>query len=285
MKGSPMSFKNFYGFPLILILAFSLVGCQIQPQEKQLYVSLMIDGEREDAQNLINIINELQRRKLKATVYATADYANKNAQVFQELSTAGFEIGFHGYYSGEQLATMTRDEQKDLLTRGREAIEGCVDCGDFKAVNGFKPQYYSMNEDTLSVLDELGLEYVADILPGKSPFENYAETNAPFKIEGHSLYAVPITTMEYNGTTIHLCDIACAMAYNMTPDQWLDSLTTAMEQAIENKTPLVVNFHGWYSGDKTQYNYWQAFVKFLDAAVKKAEFVTNSELVKQYKGQ
>jgi peptidoglycan/xylan/chitin deacetylase (PgdA/CDA1 family) len=202
--------------------------------------------------------------------------------VFQELSTAGFEIGFHGYYSGEQLATMTREEQKDLLTRGREAIEGCVDCGDFKAVSGFKPQYYSMNEDTLSVLDELGLDYVADILPGKSPFESYAETNAPFKIEGHSLYAVPITTMEFNGATIHLCDIACALAYNMTPDQWLDSLTTAMEQAIENKTPLVINFHGWYTGDKTQYNYWQPFLKFLDAAAVKAEFVTNSELVKQY---
>ena len=75
-----MSFKNICIFSIMLILALPLVSCQIQPQEKQLYVSLMIDGEREDAQSLVNITNELLRRKLKATVYATADYANKNAR-------------------------------------------------------------------------------------------------------------------------------------------------------------------------------------------------------------
>ena len=49
---------------------------------------------------------------------------------FRAWVNQGFEVALHGYYTGEQLATMTYEEQKDLLERAKKAVEGCRPCGN-----------------------------------------------------------------------------------------------------------------------------------------------------------
>ncbi|MBU0641399.1 MAG: polysaccharide deacetylase family protein [Planctomycetes bacterium] len=267
---------------LSLLLADLLPEGIEQIPQGALVVNVQIDAEREDVQGLTKIMDELKRRGISTTVYVTADYANRNALLINELYRDGCEIALHGYYTGEQLATMTYDEQKDLLTRALQALEGCRPCGTYKPIVGFRPQYFSQNEDTYRVLDELGLTYDCGFKVGQIYIDGHEADALPYVVDGHNFSAVPITTTVYGADAVYLCDIACALVQEYTPEQWSAVLHQAAQEAAQNEQPLVVLFHGWYTGDDEQYDYWQPFVDFLDELQGQAAFVGTQELVDHY---
>ena len=145
----------------------------IEPGEPDVYVNLQIDAEREDVEGLTAIANELIARGIRTTIFVTADYANQNALLINELYARGFEIALHGFYTGEQLASLRYEEQLDLLTRAKVAVEGCQPCGTFKPVFGFRPQYFSQNEDTYQALSELGFTYNCGFKSGQIYIEGH----------------------------------------------------------------------------------------------------------------
>jgi peptidoglycan/xylan/chitin deacetylase (PgdA/CDA1 family) len=262
--------------------------CRLWPSaptcnDRPLKVNLQIDAEQEEGTTGIqNIVDELKRRGLSATIFVTADWANRNGVAVNRFYQDGFEIALHGYYTAEQLATMTYDEQKDLLTRAKQAVEGCQPCGNFRPVTGFRPQYFSQNDDTYRVLDELGLTYDGGFKARLLFLEGHDADAAPYAAAGRAWSAVPLTTVDYQGQLTYVCDIAAAQAAHLTAAQWTDVLRSAHEQALAADEPLVVLFHGWYTGDRDQYDYWQPFVDFLDEIEAQAQFLTTQELVDAY---
>lgn len=242
-------------------------------------INIQIDAEREDTAGIQRLANELLRRGIPATVYVTADYANQNALLVHDLYALGFEVALHGYYTGEQLASMTYDEQYDLLSRAMTALKGCEPCGTAHTVRGFRPQYFSQNEDTYRVLDELGLTYNCGFKAGELFLEGHADDVLPYAVSGYNFKAVPMTTLTFGENDIYLCDIACALVQEMSGEEWSQALDAALAQMVARDEPLVVLFHGWYTGDTEQYDYWQPFVNFLDAATTRGAFVTSQELV------
>ena len=209
----------------------------------------------------------------------SADYANRNATLVADLFRQGFEIALHGYYTGEQLETMTYAEQKDLLTRAKKAVEGCRPCGTYRPVVGFRPQYFSQNESTFRVLDELGLTYNSGFKLREIYLPGHAEDPWPYLATGHLFSAVPITTVEEDSGLAYLCDIACAQALDWTAARWEQALMTSLTDALATRQPLVLLLHGWYTGDQAKYAYWLPLLNFLDAAQGRVQFVTSSELV------
>ncbi len=271
-------------------------GCGLDPTEDELpcaafapctdrplYVNLQIDAELEDTAGLQRIIDELARRSIPATVYVTADYANRNALLVRNIFERGFEIALHGYYTGEQLASMTYAEQLDLLSRAKKALEGCKPCGTYKPIVGFRPQYFSQNEDTYRVLDELGLTHNSGFKARELSLPGFEWAEAPYKAPGHGFMAVPLATIVRGESRIYLCDIACAQVLQMTAEEWREALLSALAQALESRMPLALLFHNWYTGDTTNYTYWQPFVDFLDAAQGKVTFVTTDQLCAAYR--
>ncbi len=249
---------------------------------KPIVVNLQIDAELEDTIGLIRMTNELLTRNITATIYVTADYANSNAPKIREFYKTGFEIALHGKSTGEQLATMTYEEQLTLLTNAKHAVEGCQPCGTYVPITGFRPQYFSHNEDTFTILDELGFTYNSGFKAGMIPLEGYEDITVPFAIAGHNFYGVPISVVD----GIYLCDMACLMAEEMTGEQFGELLQQGIAQAAEREEPLVVLLHGWLTGDETQYDYWQPFIDMLDTLTESgATFVTTQELVESYQGE
>jgi peptidoglycan/xylan/chitin deacetylase (PgdA/CDA1 family) len=249
-----------------------------------LYINIQVDAETDDVQGLTNIVEALKERDLRTTLFVTADYANKQAVLVRTFYQQGFEIGLHGYYTGEQLGTMTYDEQKDLLTRAKQAVEGCRPCGTYKPVTSFRPQYFSQNEDTYRVLDELGLASDSGFKAGVLFAEGHDTDVAPYLMPDHEFYAVPIATVDREGKELYVCDVAAVQSENLTGQQWGELLQAALDQAVQQGGPLVVLVHGYITGDQTQYDYWQPFVDFLDQAKAKGTIVTTTQLVDHYKG-
>lgn len=253
-------------------------ACGLPP----LYVNLQVDAELEDVEGIQRMIDELLGRDIRTTLYVSADYANRNALLISDFYKQGFEIALHGYYTGEQLATMTYEEQLDLLTRAKEAVEGCKPCGVFKPVVGFRPQYFSQNEDTFRVLDEIGIIYNGGFKCHQISLPGHENDDTPYAMEGHDCAAVPLTTIPWKGERIYLCDIACANVQEMSGEEWGQVLQEALDHALETRKPLVALFHGWQTGDMETHDYWQAFLDLLDAAEGKVTFVTTQELVDLY---
>ncbi len=243
------------------------------------YVNLQVDAELEDTQGLRTIMAELEQRQIAATVYVTADYANRNALLIAELFQHGFEVALHGYYTGEQLASMTYEQQKDLLARAKLALEGCKPCGTYKPIVGFRPQYFSQNDDTYRVLDELALTHNSGFKVGQLYLPGHTWQAAPYAATGHSFSVIPITTVPVGCDRAYLCDLACGQVLHWTPDQWRDGLLQALAEALETRQPLVVLLHGYYAGDAAKYGYWQPVLEFLDAAAGKVTFVQSKDLV------
>lgn len=230
-------------------------------------ISVMIDAEEEDTAGLQRLTGAMLARSLPTTVYVSAEYANAHATVIQDLFNKGFEIALHGFTTGEQLATMTYDQQKDLLTRALAAVQGCQPCGVSRPVQGFRPQYFSQNEDTYTILDELGLTYDSGFKAGMLPIAGHEEARAPFLVDGHHFTAIAMTTVDFGGRVIYLCDISCAQAEKLTKDQFRQALTQGRLETRDQGLPMVANFHGWYTGDTDQYDYFEAFTQFVDEAV------------------
>lgn len=255
------------------------------PEEAELIVNIQVDAEQEDVDGLERIAQELLRREIPATVFVTADYANQHSIEIHNLYTVGFEIAQHGYYTGEELATMTYEDQLDLIARAIDAVDGCQPCGKYQEIAGFRPQYFSQNEDTFDVLDELGIEYNCGFKAGLIDIEGYENADEPFLVPGHQFYAVPFTVVEYDGKQVYLCDIASALSPDLgfTAEQWAEVLDKAIEQCIANDVPLVLLVHGWYTGDTAQYDYWPVFEDFLDTLQGRAAYITTEQLVDRYK--
>lgn len=273
-------------------------GCGLDPTEDDLpcaafapctdrpvYVNIQVDAELDDTAGLNRMIDFLYARRIPASVYVTAEYANRNALLISGIFSKGFEIALHGYSTGEQLASMTYAEQKDLLSRAVRALEGCKPCGTYKPIVGFRPQYFSQNEDTYRVLDELALKHNSGFKARELYLPGFAWAEAPYPAPGHSFMAVPLATVVRGEAHVYLCDIACAQVLLWTADEWRAALLEKLAEARETRMPIAVLFHNWYTGDTEKYTYWQPFVDFVDAAqAAGVTFVTTDQLSTAHRG-
>ncbi|NLX05195.1 MAG: polysaccharide deacetylase family protein [Phycisphaerae bacterium] len=254
------------------------------------YVNIQVDAELQEGEGYLTglkrMTDELESRGINATIYVSADFASAHAAEVHGLYGKGFEIALHGYSTGEQLATMTYDDQKDVLCRALAAVKGCAACGVGQPVVGFRPQYFSQNADTCKILDELEFEYNSGYKVGVQDADGFTPQADPVPADGRSFNVLAITTTSHEEELIYLCDISCAMAHQFTPEQFGELLSAAVQECRQNGRPLVALFHGWYTGDSDTYDYWTKFTAFLDEleALENISFVTSRQLVDLYEG-
>ena len=243
--------------------------------ESLIYINIQIEAEGDDVQGLINIVEELDERDIKATIYTTAEYANINSELIDRVHSQGFELALHGYHTGEQLAHLTFEEQKERLKNARFILEGCRPCGSFRSIIGFRPQSWSQNEDTYRILDELGIIYLSG-----GEFEAKRDALS-YRIKGHDFYFIPISSLVYREKLIYLCDTACSPdeELNLKPEEWSEVLHLAITKSRENGIPLTLTVHDWYTGNREKYGYWEPFIEFLNKVEGKAVFIKTHEFV------
>ena len=148
-----------------------------------LTVNLQVDAETTDTEGLNKMMAELEARGIHTTIFVTADYVNTgNNLLIRSFYQQGHEIALHGYYTAETLTSMTYEDQLDLLTRAKDALDGCSPCGTDMPITGFRPQYFSQNEDTYKVLESLGFEYNCGFKAGVQYIEGHEQDAAPYAV-------------------------------------------------------------------------------------------------------
>jgi peptidoglycan/xylan/chitin deacetylase (PgdA/CDA1 family) len=286
-------------FLICIILAF-LLPSGVLSSNDSVVLNIMIDAElyppavnmtsdekiEMEIESLERMLDVIDPKGLNVTVYFTSDYVSEragNTSYMPYASQVGakpnHELAIHGKTTAELLGSMPYNEQYSILTESKRLIEESSILDDETLeVKGFRPQYFSQNDTTYEILDEMGIIYNSGYKAGLLYLPGHEDDTWPYIVENHTFYAVPISTHDLSGEIVYLCDLSTLYTLKLSGTQWYDFLVSEFEECSENGDPMVVIFHNFVSGWDDEY--LEAFGDFIDyAASKDATFVTTLELV------
>ena len=247
-------------------------------------VNIQIDGEYLEGDRLTPIMQELINRDFKATIYITSLFANENRLILDKFINLGYEVAAHGYRTGEMLDTLFYNEQKRIIESSIRAVSSCISCGYFSPPAGFRPQFFSQNEDTFNILDSFGIIYNSGFIEGMKYMLGHERDAFPYLVNGHIFYAVPISSVINSKYPkgVYLCDMSVKLNYKLTADEWLEILKWRLKLSIDKNIPMVIIIHDMITGMDPEY--FSVFVKFLDILKEEGlKTVTTIELVNMCK--
>jgi peptidoglycan/xylan/chitin deacetylase (PgdA/CDA1 family) len=114
---------------------------------------------------LERVTDALMSRALPATFFLPGAMAEAWSDQVRGLAAAGFEIGCCEY-CGENLALLSREEQKANLSRSKQVLTDL--CGQAPA--GFRASMGEITAETLEILEELGFLYSSSLFGDDRPY-------------------------------------------------------------------------------------------------------------------
>jgi peptidoglycan/xylan/chitin deacetylase (PgdA/CDA1 family) len=241
-------------------------------------INLMVDAEN-TGEHLFKVLGEFEKRGYSTTVYVTGNYAQDYGMTVRQIREHGHDIAFHGWATGENLITMNYSTQHQLLTLSKNSVENYSG-----KVKGFRPQYYSQNEDTYLILDTLGIKYDSGFISRLKYIPGYENYTKPYKVPNHSFYAVPVSSYNTSTRIVYLCDLSATVKFKLNATEWHSILMNRFNESEEKNEPMVVVLHPWITGNETT-GYWQAFTAFLNYTdTRNINIVQTDELLEYYIG-
>jgi peptidoglycan/xylan/chitin deacetylase (PgdA/CDA1 family) len=79
----------------------------------------------------------------------------------EAIVRGGHEVATHGWYH-EDFAELSRDEQRSVLERSRDAVDGATG----EVPRGFRAPYWSLGRDTLELVEAAGYTYDSSLMAG-----------------------------------------------------------------------------------------------------------------------
>lgn len=187
------------------------------------------------------ILEYLDMRDLKITFFVVGkDAATKSgAKAMKLIADAGHEIGNHSFHHEPWLHLYSEDE----LDKELESAELAIQDATGKKPIGFRGPGFSLSPSTLRVLQRRGYEYDATVFPNllnplarayffatssltdeekekrKELFGTWRDAlrpNSPFqwRIDDDSLVEIPVTTMPFFKTPIHMSYVIYASRFS-----------------------------------------------------------------------
>ncbi len=191
-------------------------------------------------QNTQVILDVLEQRGIKATMFVLGWVAERNKPLVKRMVTAGHELASHGY--GHELITgQTPNVFREDVSRAKKILE---DIGG-KPVLGYRAPTFSITRETewaLPILVEEGYRYDSSIvpivhdyygIPGAQP------TIHTLKTDSGSLIEVPPSTCKLAGYTL---PIAGGGYFRLFPYPILKKLLRRVEKQGQ---PLIMYLHPW----------------------------------------
>ena len=100
------------------------------------------------------ILEMLDVYGIKATFYVPGYVAETHTELVEEIARRGHEIGHHGYIH-EPPATLTREQEGEVLDKGISIIEGITGSRPV----GYRSPSWELSEHSIELLSERGFEY------------------------------------------------------------------------------------------------------------------------------
>lgn len=103
-----------------------------------------------------SVLDVLRDKNVKATFFMIGQNAEGRNDDVKNVANAGHEIGDHTY-THPDMSKLSADAQKDEIQKTKSILQGIL--SQLK-VNWFRPPYGNFNDDTVSVLNSLGVQKI-----------------------------------------------------------------------------------------------------------------------------
>lgn len=113
---------------------------------------------------LFPMLDELDKHGVKAVVFCTGWLAEKHPKMVREVARRGHRIGCNGYWHIEPL-TMSVEEFREDTRKAKGILEEVSG----QKVKAFRAANFSMDEERLKVLVELGFQFDSSMM-GEKPY-------------------------------------------------------------------------------------------------------------------
>ncbi|MCL5795375.1 MAG: polysaccharide deacetylase family protein [Patescibacteria group bacterium] len=102
------------------------------------------------------VLDVLKNHGVKATFFMIGENAESKNSYVQRVHNEGHEIGNHTY-NHQDLKKLSQDAQMDEISRTNSILKNII---SGLSVHWFRPPYGNYNNDTITVLDKLGMQKV-----------------------------------------------------------------------------------------------------------------------------
>jgi peptidoglycan/xylan/chitin deacetylase (PgdA/CDA1 family) len=113
-------------------------------------------GPRVGAPRLLAL---LAREQIPSTWFVPGHTLVTFPESVRAIVDGGHELGTHGWYH-EDLAELPRNEQREIIVRSRDAVAEVAG----EPPHGFRAPYWSLNEDTLELVQAAGHRYDSSLM-------------------------------------------------------------------------------------------------------------------------
>ncbi len=112
-----------------------------------------------------HILAALARAVVPASFYIPGWVAERNPATVERIAAAGHEIGHHGYLH-EPPATLTAEEEADVLDRGSEILQAIIG----EPVAGYRSPSWELSNVSLQLMAERGFRYDSSLMGSDAPY-------------------------------------------------------------------------------------------------------------------
>lgn len=118
-----------------------------------------IASEQRFVPQVLPFLKKMADEGVYLTVFVLEDVAKENAEMIRQISKMGHEIGCHGM--GHELVNkLSAEEFRNKTKEAKEVIESIVG----KPINGYRAPCFSMENEKLDILWDLGFTYDASLI-------------------------------------------------------------------------------------------------------------------------
>jgi polysaccharide deacetylase family protein (PEP-CTERM system associated) len=195
------------------------------------------DPEPRVERNLHRLLDLLDRRSVRATLFFLGDVAQRFPGLVRDAFARGHEIASHGYRH-RPVGAWLRREFRDDVERSLTRLQGVTGA----RVRGYRAPYFSIRADVHwpgDVLAELGLAYDSSVLPiDRAPGLELVSPRAPYRLAS-GIWEVPVAISRYLFWNLPL---AGGFALRMLPLGFVEKRLAEFNREVG---PAVVHLHPW----------------------------------------
>lgn len=146
--------------------------------EQSLVVTLDLEDHRPDDTHAKNypkvtrkLLNFLEQRKLRATVFVLGRLAREEPSLIQEIDQRGHEIAYHS----AQHLHLTKDSPDNFFAESKADLDFISEIIN-KPVYGYRAPAFSLTPDSMWAVDaikSLGFEYSSSVMPVHNPINGF----------------------------------------------------------------------------------------------------------------
>ena len=208
----------------------------------------------------------MEKYGVKGTVALNSEVCENYPQIIEAGNGLGWEWMGHGSTNSDLFTNMTENEERQIIRKVLDTIESST----HQKVKGWLSPALSETYNTLDILAEEGVEYVANWVNDEQPY--------PMKVRKNSIISIPYS--------IELNDISVLLHLGRSPAEFaqmiMDQFDVLYKDGANNARVMAISLHAFLTGHPHSSKYVDQALKYITEH-DSVRVTTGWEIIKHYK--